>query len=118
MYGLPPDLDLNFLSGKSLLQICVGVHDLILNFDRSVSITVTSSIGCAIAGGPHRKFEDFRQAAAVAVVLLYQTVTSAKGDADGTLSMEFHDGGHLDIYDDSKEYESYTIRHGEKLFVV
>ena len=45
-------------------------------------------------------------------------VSKAKGRTDGTLRLSFSRGGVLEIYDDSKQYESYQIQHGKDLYVV
>ena len=52
------------------------------------------------------------------MVFLNQTVAEAEGSEDGTLRLAFDTGETLTIYDDSAEYESYTIRHGERVIVV
>ncbi len=118
MYGLPKDLSLEFLFGQTLLQVCIGAHDLILNFDNDVSMTVTSRIGCAGADATEHEYDDFKKAASDLMVFLNQTIAKAEGREDGTLRLAFDTGETLTIYDDSAEYESYTIRHGEKVIVV
>lgn len=118
MYGLPNDLNLAFFKGKLLLQACFGAHDLILNFDGGVSITVTSSVGCVSSAGSIQHYDDFRQVAPLVLALLNQTILSAEGDQTGTLTLRFDGGGTLAIYDDSNEYESYTIKNGDLMIVV
>ena len=95
-----------------------GAHDLIFNFDGDVSVSIQSSIGLAAADGAYRKYENLPESAAVVVALLGRTVTSATADAIGTLSLQFPGGARVDIYDDSKRYESYTITNGNRMFVV
>lgn len=118
MYGLPKDVDLTFFSGRTLLQACFGVHDLILNFDGDVSLTVTSSVGCMASDGGIQQYDDFRQVALAVLALLNQTILSAEGDEAGTLTLRFDGGGVLAVYDDSNEYESYTIKNGGQMIVV
>jgi hypothetical protein len=118
MYGLPHDVDLGFFEGKVLLQACFGAHDLILNFDGDVNITVTSSIGWASPDGSIQQYDDFRHSALQVLGLLNLPVTSATAVDAGTLSLQFPDGSRLYVYDDSKEYESYTIRNGDQMIVV
>ncbi len=118
MYGLPHDVNLDFFEGKVLLQACFGAHDLILNFDGDVSVTVTSSIGWASPDGAIQRHDDFRQVAPQVLGLLNQPVTSATAVDAGTLSLHFADGSRLYVYDDSKEYESYTIKNGDQMIVV
>jgi hypothetical protein len=118
MYGLPPEANLSFLGDQTLLQVCIGLHELILNFDQGVSITITSSVGFAFPEGTYHRYDDFREAAAVTSALLNQRVLSATGQADGTLSLKFEGCSRLDVFYDSKQYESYTIRTREHLIVV
>jgi hypothetical protein len=130
MYGLPRDIDLGFFKGKTLLQACFGAHDLILyfegevkleggiNLEGEVSVTVTSLLGCQDSGGRIQKYDDFRIAVPAVLALLNQTVLTAEGDEEGTLTLKFDGNGILAIYDDSKEFESYTIKCGERLIVV
>lgn len=118
MYGIPKGTDLSFLVGRTLIQVCIGTHDLVLNFDGSVSITVTSSIAYAGPGGEHRKSEDFAGAAPAVLGLLSRTVVSYRYDDAGTLMLVFEDGTTLALYDDSSNYESYVIRNGDRVVVV
>ena len=118
MYGLPIDIDLGFFSARTLIQVCIGAHDLILNFDGGVSVTVMSCIGVAGFKGTIRRHEDFRQAASVLVTLIDRTVASAQREGAGTLHLTFQGGGTLLIYDDTNEYESYVVTNGGQLLVV
>jgi hypothetical protein len=54
----------------------------------------------------------------VVVGFIHETVVSAKGDAKGTLTLEFSGGGRLSIFDDSKQFESYQIKNADVLIVV
>ncbi len=118
MYGLPHNINLGFFDGKTLVQVCFGVHDLILNFDDDVSITVTSSLGYVDSSNNIHQHDDFRQIAVIVLALLNQSVLSAEGNDKGTLTLKFDGGGMLTIYDNSKKYESYTIKNGEQMIIV
>jgi hypothetical protein len=117
MYGLSHDINLAFFEGKTLLQVCVGAHDLILNFD-GIRVTVTSSIGLLGSGGVVHRYAVFTQAASALMTLLNQKVVSVEGDDAGTLTLTFDTGKKVFIYDDSKEYESYIIQAGEQSIIV
>ena len=118
MHGLPPDVDLLFLRGKTLLQVCFGVHDLILHFDGNVSVTVTSSISFGTTATGCERRQDFRNAAPALLKLLHASVTQAAGDDAGTLTIQFDDGSFLNIHDDSRHFESYVIKHDDRTIVV
>jgi len=118
MYGLPSSVSLSFLEGRTLLQVCIGLHDLILNFDGDTTITVCSSIGYSTTFAQVKRYVDFRQSATVLCTFLGTTIRAAKNAGDGTLALEFTKGRTLHLYDDSTDYESYTIKHGDQLIVV
>jgi len=118
MYGLPPKLDLSFLVGRELFSIHFAMHSVIFHFDNDVSLTVTSSVGCMASDGSIHQYDDFRQAAPMVLALLNQAVLTADGEESGTLTLRFDNGGILAIYDDSKEYESYTINNQGQMIVV
>jgi len=118
MYGLPRDVCLTFLHGRTLLQACFGANDLILNFDGEVSVTVTSSVGYSDRGGTHRRCAELTAAAKDIVALLNRTVLTAAGHETGSLELKFDTGEILTIYDDSAEYESYVINNGGHMIVV
>ncbi len=118
MYGLPAGIDLSFFHQRTLLQLCIGVHEVILNFDSEIRITVTSSIGFKGSSNSTLKYADFRQAAAVLVSLLHQKIIFAGAEGAGTLMLVFASNEIISIYDDSDKFESYTIINADKLIVV
>ena len=118
MNGLPPDLDLNFLCGCELIQICVGVHDCILNFHEDLSISISSQIGYLDSSGGYRRFIHFPDAVAPISVLFGQQISAATGYPDGTLRLFFPSNARLDLFDDSKQFESYVIKGEGRLIVV
>ncbi len=118
MYGLPKNLSLAFFHGRTLLQVCFGAHDLILNFDGDVSITVMSSVSCKAPDGTPQRHDDFRKVAPTVLAMLDLMIVSTQGDEAGALTLRFDNGGVLVIHDDSKEYESYTISNGGQIIVV
>ena len=118
MFGLPADIDLTFLVGRTLLQVCFGLNDLVLNFDDRVSIQVSSCVGTRSKTGERRRDSDFRDAAPGLLSLVNEVVTRADGSSDGTLTLEFGGCGALTLYDDSKQFESYVIKAGERTIVV
>jgi hypothetical protein len=120
MYGLPSDTDVSFIARQRLIQACFGQNDLILKFDENgyVSILVMSAIGCIPSTGVCRRVADFREAANFVLGLLGVLVSSVQVIAEGTLSITFESGERLEIYDDRRQFESYTIEHSGKTIVV
>ncbi len=118
MYGLPNDLDLSFLVGVTLLQVCVGANEVILHFDGEVSITIESRFRVRGTNGHDAVFEDKPSSAASLAELLSDSIVDCLGHQDGTLRLSFAKGGLLEVYDSLEHYESYQIQHGQDIHVV
>lgn len=118
MYKLPKNINLEFFLKKTLLQICIGAHDLIFNFDGDVRITITSSVGFSDSNTNVQKEDNFCKIASTVATLVNQTIVSVEGDESGTLKLNFDNGGRIIIYDDSEQFESYIIINGDQIIVV
>ena len=118
MNRLPTGIDLSFFNGQTFMQMCIGRHDLQLNFDEGVSISVESVIGIFNVHGAETRCEDLTKAASLLTDLLDVAVVSASGTLDGTLHLEFERGQRVSIYDTKDHYESYVIKHHGQVIVV
>jgi hypothetical protein len=100
MNGLPADLDLTFLVGRKLEQVCFSLHQVRLMFDRGVWIDIEGDWalnGTRTAANP-----------GVLGALLEQSIADAKREGEGDLVLMI--GSHrLEIFDSHGNYESYTI---------
>ena len=118
MYGLPSGTNLDFIKGATLVQACFGPHDLILNFHETVTISIWSSVAVGPVGTDlhrHTRFDEISQAI---LSLLNRTVLNVGWTPNGTLSLTFEGGDLLEIYDDSANFESYSISSPAGLIVV
>jgi hypothetical protein len=120
MHGLKKEIDLSFLNGRELIQVAIGVYQIIFAFDEDVTISVEAEFsyfdGCSESVwklGPGS-----REMAARTVALLGATIERFEGHEDGTLALTFSNGHHLIILDSSKEYESYHITRPSETIVV
>ncbi|MFQ5502455.1 MAG: DUF6188 family protein [Phycisphaerae bacterium] len=111
MHGLPVGVDLSFFRGRQLLQVCVGLNDVILNFDNGVSLSIQTSISHHSSTGKATIYEEYTPAATMLMSLLHQTIVGVRGDKKGTLHLEFSEGDCIHVYDSSEQYESYQIKH-------
>jgi len=118
MYGLPPDVDLGFLVEAQLLQVCTGENEVILNFDREISIMCASEIRSEAVGSLAVLFEKPREATISLVDLLGDVVASVDGAVNGTLQIRWSSGALTEFLDTWEKFESYTVRHGDLLIVV
>ena len=118
MYGLAKDLDLSFLKGRTLVQLCFGLHDMTFNFDGDLSIHVEVSIEIAMPTGEKLLLRNYAKAAEKISILLDDVIDSSSHTADGILNIDFIGGASLTIRDDNRRYESYIIRHAGREIVV
>ena len=118
MYGLSENTDLSFLRGKQLLQVCIGYNEVIMNFDRDLSITAQTDIGHKSAKLPGTIYKTSIAVTPVLVGFLHESVANVSVAPPGTLVLEFSNGETLEIHDTSSQYESYTINYEGKIIVV
>jgi hypothetical protein len=118
MYGLPDSTDLSFIKDKSLLQVCIGFNEVILNFDGNVSITAQTDFAHTLNGEITAVYKAPIPSASMLVRFLHQSVTRVSIQPPGTLILDFSNNEGLAIYDTSSEYESYQINHNGKIIVV
>jgi hypothetical protein len=120
MYGLSKDIELSFLIRREVIQVAIGIYQIIFGFDEDVKISVqaqfkyfdgkTESVWIPEPGSA--------QIAARTVALLGATIESFKSYENGTLALMFSNGHRLNILDSSKEYESYDITRPGQTIVV
>lgn len=115
MYGVPADLDLSHLENSVLIQLCIGQYQTQFHFHPSSSISVEGKwelrdASGTLVDGTERNL--LREGAIHAHRLLGKRVSGASLDAPRSFSLCFEGGDVLTIYDDSTEYESFTIQPG------
>lgn len=109
MYGLTDDADLNFLTGLTLLQVCFGQNELILNFSEDISVSIFSSVGLRKSDGTFDRSDNFVEKAEEILVGLGKTTTNVTWTREGTISFFFSEAVCMQIYDDSSQFESVVI---------
>ena len=113
MLGLPEDFDGAFFVGRSLELVCFSEKQVCLQFGADTSITVESSFS----------YQRDSSESSVQVVnvpasesdlmqLLGYSVAEVSASRDGTLVLTFTNGHVFRCSDDSRQFESYHIKHG------
>lgn len=118
MYRLSIDSDLTCFIGVNLLQVCVGVNELILNFENDVIVTVLSRYSICTHGGEPTVYDDTRAGLGAVVALLHDVVVRACATDAGGLLLEFRGGTTLTLFDGNDRYESFWIKNGASTIVV
>ena len=114
MYGVPNDLPLQRFVGDSICQIAIGSHDIQFHFNKAGSFNVGGGrweildAGGAIVDesieGPPSSRQQYR-----VHVLFHSDVTNFDINAPHSFTLSFANGHSLTIYDDSEQYESFSI---------
>jgi hypothetical protein len=114
------DIDLSFLNGRELIQLCIGLYQTIFKFDEDVAISVEG--GFRYFDGQDesiwRPGPGSSSRAARTAVLLGAKIENFESDASGTLSLTFSDGRRLTIIGSNNGYESYDITRPGQTIVV
>jgi hypothetical protein len=119
MYGLSEDLDLAFFVGTTLIQLGMGEHQIAFVLYPDVRLSVQSRMRLTNPEGETFTVdEDYRETAGVLLPLISHDVQRATRTPSGALRLEWSNGAALEVDDDSAQYESYTINHGDRLIVV
>lgn len=118
MYGVPPGTDFGFLSGALLLQVCIGENEVILNLDRDISIMIASDVFVEIVGRPAALYKDSRSLAPELLPLVSQAIVDTTCVSNGGLCLTWGNGTMTTLLDTWKDFESYTVRHRERIIVV
>ena len=118
MYGLASDTDLTFLQGKDLIQVRIGVHEVIVAFDNDITIMIQSDIVHKIGNDIAACYRLPVSAMPALVRFLGTRVVTTTISPPGTLGLVFSNGETLELHDSSSQYESYHISHKAGLIVV
>ncbi len=114
MYGVPADLPVARFVGDFLSQVCIGMDGVYFNFGHSGTISVSgrweledcagNMIDCACD-------YDARDAYRLHV-LFNKNVIDSCIDPPRSFSLTFSSGHRLTAYDDTPQYESFSIQPG------
>lgn len=118
MYGLAQDTDLSFFDGATLVQVCIGENEVILNFHPAISVMIASNVVVLDADGGAQTLESAKEIGLNATSFLGIDVTEAVVKEAGTTALKWSRGEVLEIRDTWDNFESYTISYNEIRIVV
>jgi hypothetical protein len=119
MYGLSISTNLEFMLNKELIQICIGLYQIILKFSGELTITAECKMklvnGAVVATIDSKTLSN----ASHLIPLLGKTILDVNNLRDGSVRLKFTDSQSLTIFDSNDSYESYQIDAGgtEKIVV-
>lgn len=114
MYGVPVDLDLSFLHGAELIQVCLGQHQLQFHFHPVGSISVEGGWELRDAAGVRidGHWQDPDRPPYQLHRPLGRRVARSEVAAPERFALTFEGGEVLRVFDDSPQYESFSIQPG------
>ena len=117
MYGVPADLDLARFKGATLDCLGIGAFSIQFHFDPSSTISaegkweLRDSAGVLIDNGDGESIVE-RESLHLHRII-GKSVESYSVSAPDSFSLRFESGHTLTIFDDSKQYESFSIQPGD-----
>jgi hypothetical protein len=117
MNGLPTDLDLTPFLGAEVLQVCIGRHQLQIHLHERIQVAVEG--GCILRGAsqPAMRIEQYGESASSLCRLIGAEVRSASRTDDGGLLLQLSNDLEFQALNDSKQFESFQIHFGDKVYV-
>jgi hypothetical protein len=114
MYGVPVNLDLTFLHGAGLTQVCLGQHQVQFHFHPVGSIFVEGYWEFLGPTGEQidHSYEEPERPPYQLHRLLSRAVVGSEVSAPEWFALRFSGGEVLKIFDDSPMYESFQIQPG------
>lgn len=109
MYGLNKEVDLSFFLGNELIQVCIGLHQLILNFSGDISISIECEFFHLSKGRALNKSSELLDSARSLLSTLGCCVTDINNLGNGNLEIKLSNGDIIQINDSNEDYESYSI---------
>ena len=117
MNGLPAAADLSPMVGATVLQLCFGEFQMVINCDRAIRIAVESQCQYRDPHQVETVIESYRTAAAPLCGVIGQVIVHARRQSDGGLSLKFANGSALEIRNNNSSYESVQLHLGDDIFV-
>jgi hypothetical protein len=119
MYGIDKSISFNFLVGKELLQLCIGLYQLILNFTDQLVISAECVIRLKNPDGSVVEIScDSPELSGSLTCLLGRAIEAVQTEVNGELNLSFSGGFQLSIVDSNEDEESFTITMDEHEIVV
>jgi hypothetical protein len=116
VYGVPADLSLAFLHEAVLIQVCIGQFQLQFHFHPSGNISVEG--GWELLGADGACIDSEKRGHGTdrppyqLHQLLGQKIVGSELSPPNWFALRFETGAVLRVYDDSTQYESFSIQPG------
>jgi hypothetical protein len=112
MYKLDSSTNLSPLIGKELIQVCIGLYQVILRFTGELSITIQCLYFFSKEGDTFEGSGEDPSTSKNLVCLLGHSIESAEIQGDNKLIINFSNSCCLALVNDSEVYESFIVTDG------
>ena len=113
------NLNLDFLIGKTLQQVCFGVNELILNFFPETAITIYHKAEIIDKQRHYLWVSEKRQKEFFPVqLILEEQISNVEKIANNNLKLNFANKIELILFDEFSSFESITINHKEDVYII
>lgn len=118
MHGLPSDFDPVIFVGRQLESVTFAVNAIRLAFDGDMAITALSEVRYRTTSKADVRIDVTPVADSGLMALLGSHVVDAETRPPGDLTLLLEAGGSVMVFDDSKEFECYSVTTPEgEIFV-
>lgn len=118
MYGLPQNINLDFLLNKQLIQACFGICEVILHFDGETSITLECNFAVTRLSDDDQEIPASSLGSSGILKLLGTQIIGLVNNGGSELKIIFSNQYIIIIYDSNSDYESFQITHPSRTIVV
>lgn len=115
MHGVPNNLDLSVFEGKELTLVGIGQFQVYFHFHPEGIVTVEGDWEIVDAEGSiiDRSTDNAERSEYRVHRLLGQEMVGSEVDPPRSFSLKFANGLVLRVFDDSEQYESFSIQPGD-----
>ena len=101
----------------NIIQICIGLYQIILNVSDDISISIESNFSVIDAVGTKEVVNPPYHRSSAILMLLDKNLLGASFVESGNLVLTFSDGFKIEIEKGDQEYESFQISKGDNFVV-
>ena len=118
MYGLDKELNLQFLKGRELLQLCISLCQVIMKFSEELNISIECDLRITDENGKIVELFDISESSQYLFCLIGSDIVDAIKSGTGDLTLKFSNGYQLALIDSNESTESFTITTPEQEIIV
>lgn len=113
MIQMDEPIDLSWITGKELIQVCIGSYQVILRFTYQLIITIECPYSMSMEEAIVEASGDDPETSKNLVCLLEHSINSCHQHENGEFVLDFSNGYSLKLIPETTGAESFSIKDGE-----